>query len=1204
LTASTALAARGHEFKESFAEPCPALEVPCGPGKLKEPSAVAVNEASGDVYVLDQGNARVQRFSATGTYLGQFDGGATFEDEGTTEPTTEAGHGGNPGEVETGPLAYTSQPQVSGVAVDNACALQTPPLTGSECEAFDESAGSVYVLDRGHQVIDKFSAAGEYIGQITEANGEPFNFGEGGGLAVDTEGHLVVFQQGNSFNGVLDRFSNTAANAFLAQTQVSSPPGRGFLAPGLALDGEGNVYLRSRLVTSLVEKFNSTGSTRLIERLDEEDSSGLAADQRSGDSYLDNVSTLAAFGPTGTELQRLAVPGEHGAGVAVDSAPSSETVYVVDSQAGVVDVYSPQQPSAPTVESESLSAVTADSADLEGLLNPRGAATTYTFQYGPCPSVAACPTSPYTLSAPLPPLPIGADFEIHPVSVHVQGLAANTVYHFRLAAENSLSTEPTLGVGLIFTTQRPGEELTLPDGRQYQLVSPPDKLGSLILPIEESGVVQAAADGRAIAYVANAPIEPSPPGAYSLGTQVLSARGPAAWASQNLIAPHVGLTGPCVGCGLEPRFFSEDLSASFLQPFGAFDPSISPEATESTAFLRTDYLNGDPSQLCQPKTMSCYRPLVTGAPGLANVPEGTVFGDPGGCPPAPICGPEFEDATPDAAHAVLSSGIALTETPIPGRSLYAWDSTAPPAQQLQLLSLLPGPGAEPALKPKLGFHNRNTRGALSADGRLVVWEDVNASSEPLALYDRDLGREETLQLDRAEPACEAALECQSGAGKFQFASADGSRVFFTDVRKLTEDSGSDPSSTPPKADLYECRIVFAAGGDECELTDLTPETGGESADVQGQLPGASGDAKWVYFVANGVLTSEPDSQGEVAQPGECATNAPAAKTCNLYLLHAGQIRLVTVLSAADSHDWQDALRGMPARVSPNGQWLALMSQRSLTGYDNRDAASGQPAAEVYLYSAASDQLVCASCQPSGARPVGFEYAKLQAPNGIVGGPRDIWEVHALVAANVPGWTGNADDGSVTRHQPRYLSDAGRLFFNSGDGLVSQDANGTQDVYQYEPSGVGSCTEVGPTFSVRNGGCIDLISSGASSLESAFLDASQSGNDVFFLTSAQLVRSDIDHARDVYDAHVCTAEVPCLPEPPAPPPACQGDSCQLPAVPPNDQTPGSLSFQGAGNLTECPKGKVKKSGKCVARKHHKAKHKKAHRRAAKSGGGHR
>jgi len=34
---------------------------------------------------------------------------------------------------------------------------------------------------------------------------------------------------------------------------------------------------------------------------------------------------------------------------------------------------------------------------------------------------------------------------------------------------------------------------------------------------------------------------------------------------------------------------------------------------------------------------------------------------------------------------------------------------------------------------------------------------------------------------------------------------------------------------------------------------------------------------------------------------------------------------------------------------------------------------------------------------------------------------------------------------------------GRLFFNTSVSLVSADANGNQDVYEFEPDGVGGCS---------------------------------------------------------------------------------------------------------------------------------------------------
>jgi len=58
LAVASAVAARGHEFEGSFGEEGE------GAGQLKEPAGVAVNEATGDVYVVDKGNKRVEKFAA------------------------------------------------------------------------------------------------------------------------------------------------------------------------------------------------------------------------------------------------------------------------------------------------------------------------------------------------------------------------------------------------------------------------------------------------------------------------------------------------------------------------------------------------------------------------------------------------------------------------------------------------------------------------------------------------------------------------------------------------------------------------------------------------------------------------------------------------------------------------------------------------------------------------------------------------------------------------------------------------------------------------------------------------------------------------------------------------------------------------------------------------------------------------------------
>jgi hypothetical protein len=260
-----------------------------------------------------------------------------------------------------------------------------------------------------------------------------------------------------------------------------------------------------------------------------------------------------------------------------------------------------------------------------------------------------------------------------------------------------------------------------------------------------------------------------------------------------------------------------------------------------------------------------------------------------------------------------------------------------------------------------------------------------------------------------------------------------------------------------------------------------------------------------------------------------------------------------------------------------------MSQASPTGYDNRDRATGKPTAEVYLYDAATSKLLCASCDPTGERPVGVEYLKLEpGRGGLVGGPRSIWPGTALVAANVPGWTGMGL--GTSRYQPRYLNNQGRLFFNTVNPLVAQDSNGTQDVYEYEPPGLGSCSEASETYSARSGGCVSLISSGSSAHESAFMDASESGSDVFILTQSKLSPLDVDNALDIYDAHVCTTGAPCIAYPATQVPPCNTEaSCKASPTPQPSifGAPSSATFQGLGNVTPTPASATRPKARTAA-----------------------
>jgi hypothetical protein len=162
-----------------------------------------------------------------------------------------------------------------------------------------------------------------------------------------------------------------------------------------------------------------------------------------------------------------------------------------------------------------------------------------------------------------------------------------------------------------------------------------------------------------------------------------------------------------------------------------------------------------------------------------------------------------------------------------------------------------------------------------------------------------------------------------------------------------------------------------------------------------------------------------------------------------------------------------------------------------------------------------------------------------------------------------------------------------MFFNAADGLVPADSNGNWDVYQYEPIGVGSCTATTSTAAVSRsgGGCVGLISSGTAEGDAGLLDASASGDDVFFLTHGRLSVLDRDDELDVYDARV--NGIPAVLKPVQ---ECSGEACQSAPGAPNDPVPASELFRGAETPVKCRKAqrKVHRKGRvvCVRKKHKK------------------
>jgi hypothetical protein len=747
---------------------------------------------------------------------------------------------------------------------------------------------------------------------------------------------------------------------------------------------------------------------------------------------------------------------------------------------------------------------------------------------------------------------------------------------------------------LAASTEPTGSEFALPEGRQWELVSPVNKHGAGIEPIFEDGaLIQAAEGGGSITYAANGPTESDPQGNRALEfSQLLSTRDSGkGWTTQDITAPNNRVEELELGRNSAYQMFSPDLSTALLEPVGDEALPPQPEDAERTIYQRNSTTGG-------------FLPIV-------NSEDVLVAG-------AHLALPKqtFADASPNLEHIVFSSAEALTPNALRSEgelpNLYEWSAGHPPSKQLELLSILPDgqpsdsetEGREPRTA-NLGSENRVVRNAVSDDGTRVVWEqkgtgDPASEEEDPRLFLRDTATGETVQLNVRQPGTSPFIEEEGHELRFQGASGDGSKVFFTDDMRLTPDS----QATSGDPDLYVFEVLHRT------LTDLTDDAvAGEHARVQGDVLGYSEDGSNVYFVADGVLEGT-----EGAGAGECGTSAIVeGVTCNLYMDHYNgsgwEARFIARLPSEDENDWDGTnpanLGHLTSRVSPNGNYLAFMSNTPLTGYDNHDLVSGADDEEVYLYGATDGRIACASCNPFGSRPEGVhdpvEHENI--PKLLVDNAR-LWSGTTL-AGDLPGWTSIEVNRAL--YQSRYLSNSGQLYFNAADSLVPADVNGKMDVYEYRPQGpdCGSADESqSEVYKAENegayetAGCVSLLSSGTSSEESTFLDASASGNDVFFLTASQLVKEDADSAYDVYDAHVCSTESPC-PAGTAVPPACSStDSCR---AAPGPQpvifgAPPSATFSGSGDATppapavvkkvtkktvKCKKGFVKnKKNKCV------------------------
>jgi hypothetical protein len=1178
-------------------------------GGLSAPQGIAIDPATGNVFVTDQGNRRVDVFRADGVFEGAFGWG-----------------------VDTGAAAFQFCTTVSLCQAPN-----TTAATGGEAGKFGGAigypavgpSGNLFVADKTNRRVDQFSFTLNGSGEVTAAA-----FVNGFGWDVAGTGDA----------------GNTGLIQFEVCSTVCKTPGASGANPGqfgtnqpsdVAVDSTGSVYTVESTVNFRVQKFtpqvgppavapaifgtsgapSGTATTNTPTNI----AIGPADHVFVVKAFPEGVGTPPAtvaerrvqeFDPSGTLVDTHMVGAKINSvnGLSIDSSTghlTSGRMYVSSgSSAGGQKVYVFVDPSPLPIVATGGTSAGADATlrTLEGTVNPAEfKVTACHFEYGT--------TTAYGQTTPCvdpDASELGEGGTAEAVHASTEPLEPETTYHYRLVASNVGGTSQ--GEDRTFTTgatvdecaeeeshKRRAEQgiaaLLLPGCMALEMASPPQKDGAAAY------FPSVSADGSRLSFISQAALGEDPPAMLSVGgATYVSSRGESGWTSE--------MTVP----DLDPRIAEQWEATSERRP--SFTPDF------------TRWLGIGATEAQKPQgTIRAYEVGVDGFFKLLSEPLVPISFSTSGFA---VRGSRFQAASADHSHLYFAPGADATYLPgdpshaAEAANVYLAHSDAgegpAPLELLQRdrddkvwggnCGARLG-GIAPVGGPTAPNGNRG-QGAVSADGgrtylsaraaqpqegscntanKLRILERLETPSGPqiVQLFASECGR---------PPLPDPPGPCKelSGDDLYQGASLDQSRVYFTSNRQLV-DSDVDGSSAECSlktavagCDLYLYdrkrpageRLVQVSAGEFVpgeEPSDPPLHEAGKEAKIFNGITAISADGSHVYFVADGILTGDANPSGGVAQLGEP----------NLYMWNA-ESEETTFLGTLDPEDgisifepnfgqglwggegtWRNGAYPVPAtgkdgegdEVGGDGHMLVFESRAELTAEDGDDSRL-----DVYRYDAGAPSLECLSCAP-GSSPSEPD----DAPFDVVSHGEDF----------VPPGTDFAE------HQRWVSEDGEEIGFMTPQPLVAGDVNGGKDGYLWRD---------GQLFRLPGKSFAGFVEA-----DGPFL--SHDGSMVAFITTSPLLPQDGDTAADVYVAQVGggyplpTAPLPCEP-------GGVGNPCQEPQAQPQAPQANSEAPR-SGNPPKrrrCAKGKVRRHGRCVApHKHrtkngHRTRHANTDRRASK------
>lgn len=238
-----------------------------GRGQFNDPRGIAADITSGNVYVVDMGNDRVESFGPDGAFVGSWGG----VDSPISFGSTDQGLGPTGIAVGFDGLIYVADTwnhrvvvlnsmgenmRVFGAFGDTGDAPESSTLEGQFFgpRAIAVTGDEVFVVDTGNERVQVFAPDGTFLRSWGGYGNGPTQFVEPVGIAIGPDGRVYVADSGNARISIFQRDGTP-----IEQWPVPAWEGQAYFEPYLAFDNNGLLYATSS-ATGSVEVFDIAGN--------------------------------------------------------------------------------------------------------------------------------------------------------------------------------------------------------------------------------------------------------------------------------------------------------------------------------------------------------------------------------------------------------------------------------------------------------------------------------------------------------------------------------------------------------------------------------------------------------------------------------------------------------------------------------------------------------------------------------------------------------------------------------------------------------------------------------------------------------------------------------------------------------------------------------------------------------------------------------